>query len=119
VRYLFNPSGDCCGEVYVKAEVAPVEPLTLGAAFYYSPDSSATYTEVNASVALIDTLSASAAVGFVGNTGADYTTWNAGLTWAPVEPLEIDARYHNGPGLSLFVVSASISSSLSALGVSP
>ncbi len=125
VHYFFNPSGECCGEVYITGEVSPADPVTLGAAFYYAPDGGATYTEVNASVDLIENLSASAAVGFIGNTGADYTTWNAGFTWTPVDPLELDFRYHSAPStapggaLSIFVVSASISSSLSALGATP
>jgi uncharacterized protein (TIGR02001 family) len=122
VRYLASPSGDCCGEVYITGEVSPVDPLTLGAAFYYDPDIAATYTEVNAAVDLIDTLAASAAVGFVNDpTAVNYTTWNAGLTWTPVEPLEIDFRYHHAPtsagGVQKFVVAATISSSLRSLGV--
>jgi uncharacterized protein (TIGR02001 family) len=121
VRYIYD-TGDCCGEVYIKGEVTPVDPLTLGAHFFYSPDFSTTYAEVNASVALMDTVSASAAVGFIGNSAADYTTWNAGLTWNPVEPLEIDVRYHWAPSsignsVQKVVVSASISSSLRSLGV--
>jgi len=121
VRYIYD-TGDCCGEVYVKGEVSPVDPLTLGAHFFYSPDFQTTYTEVNASVGLMEHLSASAAVGFIGNSSADYTTWNAGLTWNPVEPLEIDVRYHWAPssvanGVQKVVVSASVSSSLRSLGV--
>ena len=121
-QYIYD-TGNCCGEVYVKAEVSPVDPLTLGAGFWYGTGSisGATYAEVNAAVDLMYDFSASAAVGFIGGTAAPYTTWNAGLTWNPVEPLEIDVRYHSAPasagGVSKFVVSASISSSLKSLGI--
>jgi uncharacterized protein (TIGR02001 family) len=123
VHYIYTSSGDGGGEVHITGEVSPVEPLTLGAGFWYGVGSlqDSYYTEVNASVDLIENLSASAAVGWIGGSATTpYTTWNAGLTWNPVEPLEIDARYHWAPvsvgGEQKFVISASISSSLSALG---
>jgi uncharacterized protein (TIGR02001 family) len=124
VWYLYNAdaANNNSSEAYIMAEISPVDPLTLGAQFWYAPDDGATYTEVNASVDLIETLAASAAFGFIGNSGVDnYTTWNAGLTWTPVEPLEIDVRYHSAPGSiggeNKVVVSATISSSASALGL--
>lgn len=126
VHYFLTPNtGDAGGEVYLKAEVSPMDPLTLGAGFWYGTGAinGATYAEVNASLDLIENFAASAAVGWIGGTATPYTTWNAGLTWTPVEQLEIDFRYHNAPAaapggaLSKFVVSATVSSSLRALGV--
>jgi uncharacterized protein (TIGR02001 family) len=123
VWYLYNADGanNNSSEAYIQAEISPVEPVTLGAQFWYAPDDGGTYTEANVSVDLIDTLAASAAIGFIGNSGVDnYTTWNAGLTWTPVEALEIDLRYHSAPsaigGENKVVISATLASSLNALG---
>jgi uncharacterized protein (TIGR02001 family) len=127
IAYFTANTGGGSGEAYITGEVSPVDPLTLGAAFYLGTGGLAgiNYVEVNASIDLIETVSASAAVGWVLDPGVidtgNYTTWNAGLTWNPVEPLEIDARYHFAPssvgGESKFVISATISSSLRSLGV--
>ncbi len=126
IAYFTSNTGGGSGEVYITAEVSPVDPLTLGAEFWAGTGGLAgiNYVEVNASVDVIDTVSASAAVGWVLDPGVvdtgNYTTWNAGLTWNPVEPLEIDARYHFAPssvgGESKVVISATLSSSLRAIG---
>jgi uncharacterized protein (TIGR02001 family) len=124
VNYFFSPGGDGGGEFYVQGEISPVDPLTLGAGYWNGVGAiqGFNYAEVNASVDLIENLAASAAVGWVfGSAAAPYTTWNAGLTWTPVEQLEIDARYHSAPasvgGSQKFVVSATFSSSLRSLGL--
>ena len=81
----------------------PAGPLTLGAAFYYSPDFTFTpgvtahgyYYEANAAFSPIKNVTASGAVGRqeISNSTADYTTWNLGLTWAFAPHFSIDARY--------------------------
>jgi uncharacterized protein (TIGR02001 family) len=124
VWYLYNAdaANNNSSEAYIMGEINPVDPLTLGAQFWYAPDDGSTYTEVNAAYDLPHDWSVSAAVGFIGNSGPDnYTTWNAGLTWNPIDPLEIDIRYHSAPasigGENKVVVSATLSSSLRALGL--
>jgi uncharacterized protein (TIGR02001 family) len=124
VHYLYDVTGDGGASVYITGEVSPVDPLTLGAEFWYGVglNQGNNSAEVNASVDLIENFAASGAVGWVfGSAATPYTYWNAGLTWTPVEPLEIDFRYHNAPaavgGVSKFMVSATISSSLRSLGV--
>jgi uncharacterized protein (TIGR02001 family) len=91
-------------ELYAKGSVAPVEPMTLGAAFYYSPEFSgktgdAYYVEANAGYTLTEALGVSGAVGYQdvedGILGEDnYTTWNLGGTYS-LAGFGLDLRYHD------------------------
>ncbi len=84
----------------------PVDPLTLGLAFYIDPENTAaTYSELNAAYDCPHGFSVSGAVGFVtaNDDYGDYTTWNVGASWKPAEPVTLDARYHAGPETGRFV----------------
>jgi uncharacterized protein (TIGR02001 family) len=91
-------------ELYAKGSVAPVEPMTLGAAFYYSPEFSgktgdAYYVEANVGYTLTEALGVSGAVGYQdvqdGILGEDsYTTWNLGGTYS-LAGFGLDLRYHD------------------------
>lgn len=91
-------------EVYAKGSIAPIEPMTLGAAFYYSPEftgetGDAYYVEANAGYTLTEALGVSGAVGFQdvkdGVFGEDnYTTWNLGGTYS-LAGFGLDLRYHD------------------------
>jgi uncharacterized protein (TIGR02001 family) len=117
VRYLYDSSGDCCGELYAKASFSPVDPLTLGGNIYYDPEASNTYVEATGSFDLPHDLSVSGTIGLqsYGDGSASDTSWNAGIGWSPYEWLTLDARYHGGPTAERFVVSLSLSSSLKTL----
>lgn len=117
VRYLYSHSSDY-GELYAKASISPVEPLTIGGAFYYDPDSENNYVEANASVSLPHDLSASAALGFTNYSGGGSdTSWNAGLSYSPTDWVKLDGRYYGGPDADKFVVSVSFQSSLKKIGI--
>src|SRR5262249_3846187 len=111
VRYVYDVSTIDFGEVYGKATINPIMPLTIGASVFYSPDFATTYVEGNAKVSLIDKWSASGAVGSQDGT----MSWNAGVTYAPFDFLSFDARYHSGPTANKFVVGVSFSTSLQAV----
>lgn len=70
----------------------------------WSPDDlggtrSTLFAEAGASYRFSSTLSGSAAFGRRHREGgSDYDAWNAGLTWNPVKPLSIDARYYDTDG---------------------
>lgn len=120
VRYIYSDNTVAAfGEVYAKASYSPVEPLTLGVAAYFNPDNSDHYIEGNASYDLPHNFSISGAVGTNSVSGTTSTPFNIGVGWAPQDWVSFDARYHNGPSYSKFVVSATFSSSLKALGVLP
>lgn len=79
----------------------PVGPATVGAAFYYSPNTTgpgkikAYYYELNAGGAIPDTkFSVSGAVGYQQLEGpGDYTTWNLGVGYAVNDTVGLDLRY--------------------------
>lgn len=111
VRYVYD-TGDCCGEAYAKASYSPIDPLTIGGAVYYDPENATGYAEANASADVHEHISLSAAVG---TTFAGEASWNAGGTWSPYDWMSVDGRVHGGPEGTKFLVSLSLSSSLSAL----
>lgn len=79
----------------------PVGPATVGAAFYYSPNTTgpgninAYYYELNAAMPIKDTkFSVSGAVGRQELQGpGDYTTWNLGVGYAVNDTVGLDFRY--------------------------
>lgn len=103
IRYIYpRASAADFTELLASVEFTPIEPLTLGAAVYYSPDlgkKDATYIEANASYALPFDFELSGALGrqyFNRSLGAtDYTTWNVGLSYTFSDTVTLDARYHD------------------------
>jgi uncharacterized protein (TIGR02001 family) len=100
--YIDAPSGADYNylELQAKASV-PAGPVTLGAGFYYVPDSyghvdTSAYYEVNGEFAATDKLSFSAALGRQTFDGpGDYTTWNVGAGYQLTDNLGLDLRYHD------------------------
>ena len=100
--YVDAPSGADYDylELQAKASV-PVGPATLGAGFYYVPDSyghvdHSAYYEVNGVYAIGEKWSLSAALGRQTFDGpGDYTTWNAGVGYQLTDNLGFDLRYHD------------------------
>jgi uncharacterized protein (TIGR02001 family) len=100
--YTHGDSNDYDYWEFKAAGSVPVGPATVGAAFYYSPNTfgagniNSYYYELNASAAIPDTkFSVSGAVGrqefqkpFV-----DYTTWNLGVGYALNDTVGFDLRY--------------------------
>lgn len=82
------------GELYAKAEIDPVDKLTLGAQFFINPENSETYTEANFTFELPSNFSVSGAVGYVKND-TPYVTWNAGIAWNWDDWATLDLRYHD------------------------
>ncbi len=78
-----------------------IGPASIGAAVYYSPDffgidESATYYELNGGFAPVEKLTISGAVGQqMLDVTDDYVTWNVGATYALLDHVVIDVRYHD------------------------
>jgi uncharacterized protein (TIGR02001 family) len=103
IRYGYT-HGDSNNYDYWEFKAAgsvPVGPATVGAAFYYSPNTfgagnvNSYYYELNASAAIPNTkFSVSGAVGKQDFQGAgDYNTWNVGLGYAINDTVGLDLRY--------------------------
>ena len=113
VHYLYDGSGSCCGEAYLKASYAFTDNISAGAEIYHNL-TDFSYGEVNASLSGLPwELAASAAVGTDFNGG---TNWNAGLSRTFADMFTVDLRYHDhSAGPALFVATLSFDTSWSAL----
>jgi uncharacterized protein (TIGR02001 family) len=104
IYYAYIGDSSASDYEYAEFKVAgsvPVGPVTLGTAWYYSPEffggtGEALYGELNGSYAINDKWSVSGAVGSQAIEDADdYSTWNIGVGWAPSDHLALDLRYHD------------------------
>ena len=94
-RYVYNSSGDCCGEFYALVE-HEAGTLTMFGGAYFGHDGSLTVndTHVGLSLALMDNLSASTKLGHAGSV----TYADLGVTYAFNDNFDVDARvYRSGP----------------------
>lgn len=116
-RYLYDQSGDCCGEFYAKATYAFNDTFSAGGEIYFDPNSDATYGVLNGSIALPHDFSFSAAVGtYLDSKSDDVVDWNAGISYTFNDLVTLDGRYHDSNvDPARFVVSISFDTSWSAL----
>lgn len=113
VRYIYNSTGDCCGEAYAKATYTFNDMFSAGAEIYYDFDLNTTYGNLNAEVALPYDFAVSGGVGTWFNGDVD---WNVGLSYTYAETLTFDVRYHDANTQpARFTAMVSVDSSLSAL----
>lgn len=118
-RYLYNRTGDCCGELYGKASYAFTDiGLTPGVELYWDPEDGTNYGVANLAYALPYDFELS---GGVGTTFRGNVDWNAGISYTYAETVTLDLRYYgsnrNDPDMfrNKFVASISLDSSISAL----
>ncbi|MCU0789555.1 MAG: TorF family putative porin [Nitratireductor sp.] len=92
-RYLYDDSGDCCGEWIGKADIPLGEKLTLNTRMDIDPQSVRVQATGGLTWEVSDDWEFSAAVqkSFDGSE----TDWNAGLTWSMTEEVSFDLRYYD------------------------
>lgn len=119
VRYVYDDSGDCCGEFYGKATYTFTEQFSAGGELYFDPEGDTVYGVANAAVVLPYDVTLSAAVGkWLDSSSHDYVDWNIGLSYTVAEMVTIDGRYHDSEDPAnhgRFVVTLSVDTSWSAL----
>ena len=117
VRYIYDASGDCCGEIYGKASYAFTDTLSVGAELYYDPEAETTYGALNTEIGLPYDLTFSAAIGaWLTDNPDDDFDWNAGISYTFNDLITVDARYHDSTaGNGRFVASIAFDTSWSAL----
>jgi uncharacterized protein (TIGR02001 family) len=99
VRYLYNESGDCCGEAFLALDYALAEAGTVGATYYYDFDETTTWFDVRAGWEVGDLFALDGAIGTDFGTldlgPDDKLAWNLGATRPLTEIVAIDLRYHD------------------------
>ncbi|HRP78935.1 MAG TPA: TorF family putative porin [Aquamicrobium sp.] len=117
-RFVYDSSGDCCGEFHAKATYTFTEQFSAGGELYYDPDSEGLYGVANAAVVLPYDVTLSGAVGAWLDDNNDDIDWNIGLSYTFNDTVTLDGRYHdsdNPANAGRFVVSLSFDTSWSAL----
>lgn len=115
-RYLYDDTGDCCGEFYAKATYAFTEQFSAGGEIYYDHENDTTYGVVKAAVVLPYDVTLSAAYGEWLESGNPDKDWNIGLSYTFADTVTIDARYHDSNFQpERFTVTLSVDTSWSAL----
>ena len=118
-RYVYDASGDCCGEFYAKGTYTFTEQFSAGGELYFDPEADTVYGVANAAVVLPYDVTLSAAVGkWLDSNSHDYVDWNVGLSYTVAETFTIDGRYHDSEDPAnhgRFVVTLSVDTSWSAL----
>ncbi len=98
VRYFYDESGDCCGEIVLGATGPLGDTAEVGAAFYWDPDAETTWLEATAGVAapfdlFVDGV-AGADFGSLGLDG-DKAYGNIGVSRTFAEIATLDLRLHD------------------------
>lgn len=98
VRYIYDDSGDCCGEAFVALDYAIAE-TAVGATYYYDFDAETSWFDVRAGVEVGDLFAVDGAIGTDFGTldlgGDDKLAWNLGASRPLTEIVTIDLRFHD------------------------
>ena len=119
-RYTYtNGFADQRGELHGRASVSLFKQLTVGGEFDYDPEPSDTYVVSNAAIDLTNGFSVSGALGLksFGDGTPSEISWDGGTSWSPKDWATFDLRYYGGPEAGRVVLSLSLSTSASDLGI--
>lgn len=117
-RYVYDASGDCCGEFYAKGTYSFTEQFSAGGELYYDPDGETVYGVAKAEVVLPYEVTLSGAVGTYLDDSDDTVDWNVGLSYTFADVVTVDGRYHDTDSRDnhgRFVVTLSVDTTWSAL----
>jgi uncharacterized protein (TIGR02001 family) len=93
IRYVYDSTGDCCGEWVVDAEVEVSDRLSAFAEVSFDPQAEVADGTLGFTFGLTDSLDFSLeATEGLESGEAD---WNAGFTWSFNDNLSLDLRYHD------------------------
>lgn len=99
VRYLYDESGDCCGEAYVSLDYAFQGVGTLGTSVLHDPEFDTSWAEIRAGRELSEAWAIDGAIGTDFGTlelgDDDKLAWTVGVTRAIGELAGLDVRYHD------------------------
>jgi len=99
IRYLYDDSGDCCGEAFLALDHAFGETVAAGATYFYDFDERTSWLDARAGTEVGELFTLDGAIGTDFGTldlGADdKVAWNLGANRALTEAVAIDLRYHD------------------------
>jgi uncharacterized protein (TIGR02001 family) len=90
-RYIYDESGNCCGEWVVDGEVEFSEKFSAFGEIAHDPQADSSDVTGGFTLALADALDFSAE--FTDDLGTHDSDWNAGVTWKIADSLSADFRY--------------------------
>lgn len=99
VRYLYDDSGDCCGEASFALDYTLAGIGAFGGTYYYDFDEKTSWLDVRAGAEVGDLFALDGAIGTDFGTldlgDDDKVAWNLGASRALTEIVTIDLRYHD------------------------
>lgn len=93
MRYFYDESGNCCGELFLSLGLALTDQLSLGSDLYFDPSESRGRGSVNASFSITDALSVSGAIGY--NDYDNFAHGNVGVSYQMSPSTSLDLRYYD------------------------
>ncbi|WP_022702477.1 TorF family putative porin [Pseudorhodobacter ferrugineus] len=91
-RYLYNNSGNCCGEFALGMDYSPSDVTTVGGSVSYDPGSKVNTVELTGDYALNDQFSLSGSLGKVQHA---QTYADLGVSYSLNDTSTVDMRYHD------------------------
>lgn len=113
VRYIYDDSGDCCGEGYLALDYGFTETASFGASYFYDFDESTSWLEARAGAEVGDLFRIDYTIGTDFGTldlgDDDKIAWDIGVNRPLGEIVSVDLRYHDSnydPGRLVLSVAA-------------
>jgi len=99
-RYIYDSSGDCCGEFYAKPSFAVTDAFSVGTEVYWDPELDTNWAAANAEFSgLPYEITVSGSVGTDFGTlalGSDKVAWDAGVSRSFLDDtVTLDLRYYD------------------------
>ncbi|MGR3660470.1 MAG: TorF family putative porin [Paracoccaceae bacterium] len=120
-RYLYDDSGDCCGEAKLTLAYNIADRLGLIAAVAYNPDSGNFNNRFTAAYTITDKFAVAGTYGK--NDGYQNNYWDVGATYAINDNVKLDARYYGATsgdeGLAVSLIFGSANESFGRLFTEP
>jgi len=103
-RFLYNRSGDCCGEIGLELGHPAGSVVDLGGAFYWDPESDATWTEAGIAGTVYDGFVLGGTIGSDFGSGDygddDQVAWDLGVSRGFLQGGTVDVRYYQSTNMS-------------------
>lgn len=91
-RYLYNSTGDCCGEIILGVGIAPIEQFGIGASVAYDPSAESYNAALAVDFAVTDRIGLAATYGRVESS---HNYWSVGANYALTDNSSLDLTWHD------------------------